>query len=162
MRTNLEKTIKRLPRGLLKKIGLRFAKNTKNFDGENIGTPVFHKSTTRRSIKTPIPSNSRIDAQSKSSIAASIAASIMEEDVSSSPKEDDEIKDIKTIILSNLGHPKILRLMTSKEKLDKDGIKLIMKLIIHKKNRNNETIPDLKKIIKTIIYYKKDLNELNE
>ena len=86
----------------------------------------------------------------------------MEEDVSSSPKEDDEIKDIKTIILSNLGHPKILRLMTSKEKLDKDGIKLIMKLIIHKKNRNNETIPDLKKIIKTIIYYKKDLNELNE
>lgn len=41
----------------------------------------------------------------------------MEENLSSSPKEDDEIKDIKTILLSNLKRDKILKLMTKKEKI---------------------------------------------
>jgi hypothetical protein len=159
LRTNLKKTIKRLPRGLLKKIKLRFANDVKKFDGENKGSRVYHKSTTKRKIETPIQSKSRIEEQNKSSIASSIAASIMEENLSSSPEEDDKIKDIKSIILSNLKHIKILKLITEKKNLDNNDMKLLINFIRINMKKNNETIPDLKIIIKTIKDFKKKINE---
>ena len=86
----------------------------------------------------------------------------MEEHVSSSPKEDDEIKDIKTIILSNLKHYKILKLMTIKKNLEDNDMKFMIRFIVGTKKNNKETIPDLKIIIKTIKDLKKNLSDLSE
>ena len=77
----------------------------------------------------------------------------------SSPEEDDKIKDIKSIILSNLKHIKILKLITEKKNLDNNDMKLLINFIRINMKKNNETIPDLKIIIKTIKDFKKKINE---